>query len=155
MTKKDVIRFWNKVDIQGPDDCWEWQDYVRPGRYGQFYFERNMHSAHRVSYELTYGPIPEGLCVCHHCDNKKCVNPRHLFLGTQKDNSQDMISKGRAIHIKGERHGKAKLTEKEVIEIRRLYALEGHMLQKDIAVLFNVSRRTISSIVSQVYWKHI
>lgn len=108
-----------------------------------------------MAYELTYGPIPEGLCCCHKCDNTSCVNPSHLFLGTNQDNSSDMVSKDRTFKPKGEKHSQAKLTEEQVIEIRRLYALENHMTQEKIAILFGVNRATVEYIVNRKRWNHI
>lgn len=97
-------RFWPKVDIHGPDDCWSWLASRRTGSdYGQFvdtYIEngkrvQKFYAAHRLSWILTHGPIPDRLCVLHRCDNPLCVNPSHLFLGTNKDNVDDMKKKGR------------------------------------------------------------
>jgi len=89
-------RFWTKVDRRGPDDCWEWTGCVsqRAG-YGQFHLNRKTQLAHRIAYALTHGAIPEGVFVCHHCDNRMCCNPDHLFLGTQIDNMRDCIAKDR------------------------------------------------------------
>lgn len=92
-------RFWAKVHVT--DGCWEWQASTRQSGYGQFYVpgpngEKLMEQAHRVSYMLTFGDIPDGLHVCHACDNPLCVNPDHLWLGTRNDNMQDMARKGRA-----------------------------------------------------------
>lgn len=84
-----------RVYINPETKCWEWTA-GRKGRYGLFSIDGHPHRTHRVSYETFKGPIPEGLMVCHACDNTLCVNPSHLWLGTQLDNMQDMISKGRA-----------------------------------------------------------
>lgn len=90
------IKFWKKVDRRGPDECWKWTGAINQAGYGAF---GNNH-AHRTSYEITYGPIPDGLFILHKCDNPPCVNPNHLFVGTHQDNMRDMISKGRARYQK-------------------------------------------------------
>ena len=94
-------RFWPKVNVRGPNKCWEWKGALQTSGYGMLLNERGKKTiyigAHRAAWELTFGVIPEGLCVCHHCDNKLCVNPKHLFLGTITDNNRDAIVKGRRI----------------------------------------------------------
>lgn len=89
-----VIRFWSKVPI-GAEGCWEWKAGLSPRGYGQFWDTGTNRGAHRYAYEQVIGPIPEGLFVCHRCDNPACVRPDHLFLGTQQDNMSDKQSKGR------------------------------------------------------------
>jgi len=88
------LRFWAKVNIKGPNDCWVWKAACTPSGYGVFGFDgTNAHRAHRVAWKITYGSIPEDMFVCHHCDNKKCVNPVHLFLGSNSINQLDRIQK--------------------------------------------------------------
>ena len=106
----DSQRFWRQVARGEPGDCWRWLGGTRKG-YGRFKLKGRMVTAHRHAYELEVGPIPDGLFVLHECDNPSCVNPRHLFLGTQLDNIRDRDKKGRHVACHGERHGEAKLTE--------------------------------------------
>ena len=95
------LRFWKKVDRKGDDDCWLWTAATVAGpppcfiRYGFIGTAQGMERAHQVSYRLNVGPVPPGMCVCHECDEPLCVNPKHLWLGTRKQNNQDMIEKGR------------------------------------------------------------
>lgn len=94
-TRRSYIdRFWEKVDKRGPDDCWIWKGCITNGR-GAFHLNGKDIRASRMSYEIHYNQAPGDLCVCHACDNPMCVNPAHLWLGSQKDNVQDMLSKGR------------------------------------------------------------
>ena len=154
-------RFWDKVNKT--DYCWEWTSYFKTDKrfkegttYGFFWLngKRNCR-AHRVSWEIHFGEIPEGMCVCHHCDNPKCVRPDHLFLGTMADNNKDMIKKGRGnVGAPGKLNSSAKLTEKQVLEIRTLHQT-GQMSQKNLGKMFNVTETNIVYIVKRKTWKNI
>ncbi len=146
-------RFWFKVNVGNPTECWKWLAYCDPCGYGKFYVpqQRGMGYASRVAYELTNGPIPKGLYVLHRCDNPPCVNPSHLFLGSKKDNTQDMVRKQRG--LVGVKNGQAKLTAAQVTRIRARVA-EGAR-RRDIADEHNVSLTTIDHIVWRETWKHI
>jgi hypothetical protein len=143
-------RFWSKVDQRG--ECWLWTGATDGLGYGYLGNTLRMGAkkAHRVSYELHRGPIQEGLCVCHHCDNPSCVNPSHLFLGTQADNNADMVRKGRGSDKRGEANPNAKLTFEKASIIRNLYA--GGMTQQAIADKFFVSQNVVSRIVRGARW---
>lgn len=152
-------RFWNKVDIRGPDDCWEWtggRAHKLP--YGLFRVSKDPKAspkpAHRVSWQLTNGPIPEGMFVCHHCDNPPCVNPAHLFLGTPADNLIDMRAKGRGPKpIRGEAMPTSKVTADDVREIRQRVAA-GEM-QSELALEFGLTKSGINRIWLRHTWAHI
>lgn len=124
------------------DDCWLWTG-ANFGRYGAFYFEKKTIGAHTYAYSRIHGEIPKGIFVCHRCDNPLCVNPDHLFLGTPKDNTKDMMSKGRGKWPRGDRHHLAKLSEKDISEIRDL---QRAMSQSQIARHYGVSQSQISNI---------
>lgn len=142
-------RFWAKVDKKGPDECWEWIGAKNQCGYGEIWDGKKLVLAHRRVWELRNGSIPDGLCVLHHCDNHNCVNPGHLFLGTNADNSHDMMVKNR--QAKGAANGQAKLTEKKVHEIRALLA-RGELLQQAIAKMYIISEPTITSIKRGKNW---
>lgn len=139
-------RFFEKINKTST--CWNWIGAKSSVGYGQTYFNSKVIYSHRVSYELFNGPIKNNLCVLHRCDNRICVNPKHLFLGTKKQNTQDMILKGRDKFV-GEKNGMAKLTWPEIRKIRAS-SNERHI---DLAKRFNVSRTTISIILSGRIWK--
>ena len=137
-------RFWNKVDIRGPDDCWNWTAGRMKTGYGSFrIYSRNYKSSQAV-WMLTNGKIPPGMYVCHHCDNKICVNPRHLFLGTPADNARDMWAKGRGVSGRGILNGKTKITDEQVMELRILF--QNGMPKKELADLFHICVQYVGSI---------
>ena len=151
-------RFWAKVDVRGENECWEWmackaQGYGRIGLGG---VGAGAENAHRLSWELHHGDIPDDLYVLHKCDNRGCVNPAHLFLGTQAENIADMVAKGRHARVaqKGERNGRAMLTKDQVIEIRHRYA-EGGVTLRHLGEEFGVCPATASHIVQGRNWPHV
>lgn len=154
----DESRFWSKVNKLGESLCWEWNASVLQGGYGQYYFEGRNQKAHRVSWVISNGTIPNGLKVCHRCDNRKCVNPSHLFLGTQKDNIQDMLSKGRDNYVSGwkpligERNPQAKITKEQVIEIRET---KWDIPYKKIGAKYGISAASVCLILNRTNWSHI
>lgn len=134
-TPKDIERFWSKVVIAGEDDCWLWTASCKPAGYGQLSFGNSRVAyAHRVAYIITNGSIPDGLFVCHQCDNRRCVNPKHLFLGTNADNVRDMDRKGRRVNTPhyGENHPAVITSDAIVAEIRQRYE-QGGVRQVDLA----------------------
>jgi hypothetical protein len=153
-------RFWDKVDIKSDDECWEWlAGRKKKQGYGNFWFQGRHWLAHRFAYKLTRNDIPEKMKVCHTCDNPPCCNPKHLFLGTQKDNTMDRDRKGRNVNYRGSQHGSSILTEeqaKEALKLRRpgkKRAKKGEV--KKLAEEFGVSKSTISMIVMGNNWKHL
>lgn len=151
--------FWWKVDpLRPPGECWRWLGHIGKAGYGITTnpLKRGGHTtAHRVAYMLTRGPVLGGQDVMHSCDNRWCVNPIHLTTGTRGDNMADCRNKQR--HNHGEKHGMRKLTDEDVIEIRRLRWDEGLMC-KDIAEMFDVTPSTISVVSRGIRvggWSHI
>ncbi len=146
-------RFFNKIQINNKTNCWEWIAAKTSQGYGSFRLNGRDKSVHRLSYEFFYGINPGKLLVCHKCDNKKCVNPHHLFLGTQKDNIDDAIKKGRVANQEGEFNNSSKLTLIEVLEIKKKLFIG--LEQKVIAIQHNVHPSTISAIKTGRNWSHI
>lgn len=147
-----VERFWEKVNKNAPNGCWEWAGSRMRSGHGQIHIDGKSKLVHRFAWELNNGPIPDDLEVCHHCDNPCCVNPAHLFLGTQTDNMADMMSKVR--QARGARHSQAKLTEAQVVEIRRRY-VRGVITYKMLAAEYGVGTETIALIIQRKNWAHI
>lgn len=148
--KTDKERFWEKVDKSG--ECWEWTAGKNSSGYGKFNVNGKTTSSHRFSYEIANGYIPDGMLVCHRCDNPACIRPSHLFVGTDGDNARDRNAKGRA--AKGEEQGGSKLTEKDVKKIRDEYS-HGKTTQENLAKKYGVWQRTISDVVNRITWEHV
>lgn len=142
------VAFRQRFAVGNPSDCWEWQGDRDPHGYGYLRHIR----AHRLAYELQYGTIPEGMNILHRCDNRACVNPNHLFLGTQEMNIYDMVGKQR--HVHGERHTSHKLTSQDVRAIRALRS-SSRQSYFAIASQFGVSASAIEDIVRRITWKHV
>lgn len=161
--------FWERIDKT--DGCWNWTGALTRQGYGVVYVHKHKTPAHRYSWEVFNGEIPPGMFVCHHCDNRRCVNPAHLFLGTAKDNMQDMVKKRRHyMHLhpeassfkrpefakhraKGESINTAKLNADQVRELRQLHS-QGESPTK-LALRFGISRTAFYDIVNRLHWKHI
>lgn len=179
-TAKELSRFWAKVNKDGPlpdqsnphyaglGPCWVWTASTFPSGYGQFRIWGGSIHASRAAFLLERGPAFEKL-VCHHCDNRPCVNPAHLFLGTHGDNARDMNSKGRRndacgdrafarLHperlARGEDQGLSKLTEREVQLIREIYA-GGGVTHRGLAAEFGVAKTSISRVLYRLTWRHV
>lgn len=181
-SKKDTSRFWEKVEVLGEDDCWEWKASKVRGGYGQFWIHGEQVKSHRVAWIITNGQIPLGMLACHKCDNPGCCNPNHLFMGSHKDNAVDKVKKGRAatgdkngarikpeklargdrngsrLHperlVRGESHASAVFDAQTVRLIRFVYGNGGYT-HKMLSGIFNVRPSTIHTIVNRKTWKHI
>ena len=152
MTSTLKERFESKFTRGTDDECWNWQGTKSKNRYGYIGVtgDRVPKLVHRIAYELYIGEIPEGMCVLHHCDNPSCVNPRHLFLGTLSDNTKDCVEKGRWNRPVGEKHYKALLTVKDVLDIR-----SSTLSVKELAQRYNVKLNTIYHVRDRTKWKSV
>lgn len=150
--KLEKLKMNYEKHVVRKDGCWGWLGPVDKNGYGQLPCGyQKLIKAHRVSWRIYKGDIPEKHVICHSCDNPPCTNPDHLFIGTKKDNAQDMMKKGRS--TRGERNYNAKLTEEDVKNIKFLLSLgvTGTRISKD----FKISESVIHGIKKGIYWRHI
>lgn len=147
------VRFWEKVYIGEDDECWNWNAGISSSGYGSFRYGKDKHTAHRVAWMLLHGDIPDKIYICHTCDNRKCINPAHLFMGTHADNARDMAVKGRAVSQKGEANHLSKLTDQKVRDIREMTA--AGKSDQCVARLFGVTAHNIWHIRTNRTWRHI
>lgn len=154
--RKTETEFWSKVAVAGVDECWPYLGDVTPNGYGRLRWANGKTSAHRLSYVLTNGVIPDGLVVCHTCDNKPCCNPKHLYAGTNKQNSQDASARGllKGVNPKGIRNGNSKLSEEDVRYIK-WNCLKEYGSVVRFAKRFGVTDGTIRAILKDRAWKHL
>lgn len=145
-----IARFYQKVKVGKPNECWEWQGATIQNGYGQIGKGSKVYYAHRISYELHHGPIPEGMYVCHSCDNRRCVNPNHLWVGTAADNMMDASQKNRLNPVCGEASHHAKLTSDAVIRLRT-----GQMAREEAIRAFGVNSEAIRLVLRGKTWKHL
>lgn len=143
--------FWARV--LKTDNCWLWLGAKQARGYGFVKYHGRQHGAHRIAWQLINGPIPDGMSVCHHCDNPQCVRPEHLFIGTTSDNMIDCSRKGRLVDNSGANQGRSRLTEIDVVEIRTMDKCG--ISQREIASKYSVSQPLISMILSRKTWRHI
>ena len=154
MAKHDEFkaRFMDKVSPEPNSGCWLWTGTMSSTGYGKLKVDGTMLPAHRISYSLFVGEIGEGKFICHTCDNRLCVNPDHLFCGTHDENMKDMVSKGRQSKENkfGSGNGRAKLTDADVIAIRKSIEPQAHLAQQ-----YGVAKSLISMIKNRVRWSHL
>jgi len=149
-TKKNILEdVWEKINIGGEDDCWEWVGNIRKDGYADFTVGGKKILVHRAAYQTRIKEIPKDICVLHTCDNRKCCNPKHLFLGTQCDNIKDMIKKER--NAKGNQYPNTKLNKEKVFKIKKLYSTNKYS-QKELAKQFNVDASEISRVINNKIW---
>lgn len=145
-------RFAQRFVVEPRSGCWLWTGLLNRRGYGRLDTSTSWNLAHRVSYEMHVGKIPKGLFVCHHCDVRHCVNPKHLFAGTPKDNTQDAVKKGR--NTFGLRHPKTKLTKDAVLFIRKHYVPRSREFGTHaLARRFKITQAVVSGIVTNKIWR--
>lgn len=152
-TRSTEQDFWSRLK-KAENGCLEFCGCRSSDGYGRLIFQGRKISAHRLAYELAVGQIPEGMAVCHKCDNPACANPDHLFLGTQLENIADRVRKGRDGDHRGTANGRSKLKECDAIRIRQLHA-SGEFTKAEIAKQYGVSDVLVGLVVRNRIWTHV
>jgi hypothetical protein len=152
--KECEMLFWSQVEIS-ESGCWNWKGGRISNRYGTFSLGgKGGLLAHRVSWLFTFGIIPSGLKCLHECDNGFCVRPDHLFIGTQTDNMQDMLSKGRDNYANGSTHPMAKMTREQIIKLRKLASTGGYV-DRELSKMFGIARSVVNKIRNRKLWSWV
>jgi len=152
-TEERINAFWNKVAITADDNqCWEWKAMLFPNGYGRMKVGGKDTLAHRIAWMHPNYIIPKGMCVCHSCDNPKCCNPKHLWLGTNQENTADKVSKNR--QTMGESVNTCKLSPIQVVEVRLRYA-SGETNSSKLAREFGISAAGMRLIIKRINWKQV
>lgn len=151
-----VEEFWCRVEMLDDKECWEWKGYIGTGGYGRVKLNGKLKMAHRVAYELVFGPL-ENLC-CHECDNRSCCSPYHIYDGTQKDNMNDCWDRERHENLVvpdniGQNNSRAVLTDKQVIDMRKKFN-KGWRRDK-LALHFGISINIVYKVISRRSWSHL
>jgi len=152
LSKNKPEDVWKQINRKSEDECWEWIGKSLSKGYGHLRINNKDCYSHRMVYIETYGSIPEGLCILHTCNNPKCCNPKHLYVGTHADNMEQMSKDGRS--NMGEKHPNSRLSNQIIIKIRFLYST-GKYSQKCLGKMVGVSQGQISRIIKKDGWKHI
>lgn len=152
-SEEDQKRMWSKINKRGPDECWPWIGWRDPKGYGRFHKWKTPILANRVMFAIHNGFAREGWMVCHSCDNSGCVNPAHLFEGTVLDNNKDCLKKQR--NVSGERHNFAKLTEAQVIGMRRNWSINPRSTWAEIAIEYGISAKMAKFIILRRNWRRV
>jgi len=146
-------RLLDNVRVDEQTGCWDWLKFKDRNKYGHIKVLGKSELVHRIAYQTLVGDIPSGMFVCHRCDNPSCLNPEHLFVGTNQDNIDDKVAKNRQSKIgqqKGSKHSLAKLTEKDIVDIRI-----STLSQNKLALLYGMTQSSISQIQNKITWSHV